>query len=125
MNSDYNTPHMNLKKTKMIQIFYGGNKPMDDMTKFLRRANLKELACYFTNLDLPIEEDLPPDSTVEELMEEVYGHLEAALLRGERQEIRAVVEEMSDAARWVGLLDGMRVGARLVLRLTGGAPPVC
>lgn len=98
---------------------------MDDMTKFLRRANLKELACYFTNLDLPIEEDLPPDSTVEELMEEVYGHLEAALLRGERQEIRAVVEEMSDAARWVGFLDGMRVGARLVLSLTGGAPPVC
>lgn len=58
-------------------------------------------------------------------MEEVYGHLEAALLRGERQEIRAVVEEMSDAARWVGLLDGMRVGACLVLSLTGGAPPVC
>ena len=71
---------------------------MDDMTKFLRRANLKELACCFTNLDLPIEEDLPPDRTVEEL---------------------------SDAARWGGLLDGMRVGARLVLSLTGGAPPVC
>ncbi len=71
---------------------------MDDMTKFLRRANLKELACCFTNLSLPIEEDLPPDRTAEEL---------------------------SDAARWVGLLDGMRVGARLVLSLTGGAPPVC
>jgi len=34
-------------------------------------------------------------------------------------------KELSDAARWVGLLEGMRVGARLVLSLTGGAPPVC
>lgn len=95
---------------------------MDDMTRLLRRTSLKSLGGYFTDLSLPLEEQLPEDRTAEELLSDVYAHLDTALHSGDQREIRAVVEEMSDAARWVGLLDGLRAGARLVLTLTGDGP---
>lgn len=95
---------------------------MDDMTKFLRRTSLKGLGGYLTDLSLPLEEQLPGDRTAEELLDDVYDHLDTALQGGDRGEIRAAVEEMRDAARWVGLLDGLRAGARLVLALTSDTP---
>lgn len=95
---------------------------MDDMTKFLGRTSLKSLGGYLTDLSLPLEEQLPPDRTVEELFDDIYDHLDIALQSGDQGDIRAAVEEMRNAARWVGLLDGLQAGARLVLALTGSGP---
>lgn len=95
---------------------------MDDMTKFLGRTSLKSLGGYLTDLSLPLEEQLPKDRTVEELLDDIYDHLDTALQGGNQGDVRAAVEEMRNAARWVGLLDGLQAGARLVLALTGGGP---
>ena len=95
---------------------------MSDWTMLLGRTNLRTLAYLLVDMSFPIEERLEDERLEEDIRREIADDLRIALRRDEgklEKEVGEVVKAAWDKGEMIGFMEGMKIGARVILALVG------
>lgn len=95
---------------------------MSDWTMLLGRTNLRTLAYLLGDMSFPIEERLGDERLEEDIRREIEDDMRIALKHDGvklEEEVREVLETAWERSEMIGFMEGMRIGARVILALVG------